>query len=73
MVILNDFPPIHWMIQTAILYHTYFITQPTIDPNHEWSKRNANHVTQHVILLENKLLVHYGSCEGNLVTDQGYS
>ena len=35
---------------------TYFITQPTMDPNHEWSERNANHVTQHVILFENELL-----------------
>ena len=57
----------------AIHCHTYFITQPTIDPNHGRSERNANNINKHVILLENELLVHYDSYEGNLDTWQGYS
>ena len=69
-MILNDLT--HWMIQTAIHCHTYLKTQPTIDTNHEWSERNANHITPHVSLLENELLVHYGRYEGNLDTWQGY-
>ena len=65
-------PLIEWSTPTIHCY-TYFITHPTIDPNHEWSERNVNHVTQHVILLENKLLVHYRRYEGNLDAWQGYT